>query len=193
MSTRISTAWPTSAAHADLVAQLRDKALIKGDVTLSSGAKAKYLIDAKRVFLTPAGFRVITELVGDQIRKRNATAVGGLTLGADAIACAAVASGEEVKGFFVRKDAKRHGLQRRIEGPELMSSDRCLIVDDVVTSGASTIQAIEVVRAEGLAICGVVSILDRLRGGGPRIEAAAGAPYFALTTIDDVYPERPDR
>jgi len=180
-------------ARSELVAQLREQALVIGDVTLSSGVLARYLIDAKRVILTPPGFWALSALVGAYVREWDATAVGGLTLGADAIACAAVASGESVNGFFVRKDAKQHGLQQLIEGPPLQPSDRCLIVDDVVTSGKSTIQAIRAVQNEGLTICGVVSILDRLAGGGGRIEAAADAPYVALTTIDDVYPERPDR
>ena len=91
----------------------------------------------------------------------------------------------------MRKEAKGHGLQRRIEGPPLTASDRCLVVEDVVTTGGSTLAAIAALKEEGLAICGVVSVLDRLAGGGAAIEAAAGAPYVALTTIDDVYPERP--
>jgi orotate phosphoribosyltransferase len=113
-----------------------------------------------------------------------------MTMGADAVACAALAGGAEVKGFFVRKDAKAHGLQRRIEGPDLDPGDRCLVVEDVVTTGGSTVAAIEALKEAGQEICGVVSVLDRLAGGAATIEAAAGAPYAPLTTIDDVYPER---
>jgi orotate phosphoribosyltransferase len=114
-------------------------------------------------------------------------------MGADAPACAALAGGADVKAFFVRKEAKAHGLQRKIEGPTLDPGERCLIVEDVVTSGGSTVQAIEAVRAEGHDVVGVVSILDRLAGGAARITlASGGAPYEALATIDDVYPERPD-
>jgi orotate phosphoribosyltransferase len=131
------------------------------------------------------------------MRELNATAVGGLTLGADAIACAALVDGpEDVKGFFVRKEPKQHGLQKLIEGPPLESGDRCLIVDDVVTSGASTIKAIDAIKKigqPGITICGVLAVLDRQAGGAERIEKAASAPFVALTTIDDVYPERPDR
>jgi orotate phosphoribosyltransferase len=116
-----------------------------------------------------------------------------MTMGADPVACAALAGGADVKAFFVRKDAKQHGLARRIEGPLLAPEDRCLIVEDVVTTGGSTLRAIEAVQEAGHAIVGVVSVLDRLAGGGARIEAAAGAPYVALATIDDVYPDRPDR
>ncbi len=114
-------------------------------------------------------------------------------MGADPVACSALAAGADVKAFFVRKEAKQHGLARRIEGPPLAGGDRCLVVEDVVSTGGSTLQAIAALQEAGHEICGVVSVLDRLMGGGERIEAAAGAPYVALMTIDDVYPERPDR
>ena len=86
-------------------------------------------------------------------------------MGADAPACAALAGGADVKAFFVRKEVKAHGLQRRIEGPPLEPGERCLVVEDVVTTGGSTVQAIEAVLAEGHVVCGVVAILDRLAGG----------------------------
>jgi orotate phosphoribosyltransferase len=98
-----------------------------------------------------------------------------------------------VKAFFVRKQAKRHGLQRRIEGPPLAPEDRCVVVEDVVTTGGSTLEAIEALREARHEICGVISVLDRLAGGSAAIEREAGAPYLALSTIDDVYPDRPDR
>ena len=181
-------------ARETLIAELREHALVIGEVTLTSGATAQYYVDAKRAILRPAGFAALAELVADYARQWEATAAGGLTMGADAPACAALAGGADVKAFFVRKDVKQHGLQRRIEGPPLAPGERCLIVEDVVTSGGSTVQAIEAVRAEGHDVCGVVAILDRLAGGATAIEqAAGGAPYVALATIDDVYPERPDR
>ena len=123
----------------------------------------------------------------------GATAVGGMTMGADPIACAALAGGADVKAFFVRKEAKAHALGRRIEGPALEPDERCMIVEDVVTTGGSTIAAIEAVRAEGHGICGVLAMCDRLAGGAEAIEQAAQAPFVALTTIDEIYPERPDR
>jgi orotate phosphoribosyltransferase len=175
-----------------LVDELRTHALVIGEVTLTSGRTASYYVDAKRAVLLPAGFRAMGELVADRARAWNATAVGGLTMGADPVACSALAAGAEVKAFFVRKDAKQHGLQRRIEGPLLERGERCLIVEDVVTTGGSTLQAIEAVREAGFEIVGVTAILDRLVGGGDAIREAAGAPYEPLTTIEDVYPERPE-
>ena len=182
-----------AAARERLLAELRAHALVIGEVTLTSGAVAQYLIDAKRAILRRPGFVALGELVAAQAAAWQATAVGGMTMGADPIACAALAGGADVKGFFVRKEAKGHGLARRIEGPLLDAADRCMLVEDVVTTGGSTIRALEAVREERLAVCGVLAVCDRLAGGGEAIEAAAGAPYVALTTIDEVYPQRPDR
>ena len=177
-----------------LISELREHALVIGEVTLTSGRKAQYLIDAKRAILRPNGFRALGQLVAEEARALEVSAVGGITMGADPIACAALAGGADVKAFFVRKERKEHGLQRWIEGPELEPGEACLVVEDVVTTGGSTIAAIERIREEGFGVAGVVSVLDRLAGGGGAIrEAAGGAPYTALATIDEVYPERPDR
>jgi orotate phosphoribosyltransferase len=181
-------------ARSTLLAQLREHALVIGEVTLTSGARADYYVDAKRAILLPEGFAALGVLVAAQVSRWRATAVGGMTMGADPVACAALAAGAPVKAFFVRKDAKAHGLQRRIEGPPLAREDRCVVVEDVVTTGGSTLAAIAALQEAGHEICGVISVLDRLAGGGEAIEhAAPGAPYLALTTIDEIYPERPDR
>ncbi len=183
-----------SDARDRLLAELRAHALVLGEVVLTSGATAQYLVDAKRAILRPAGFAALGELVAEQVRDLGVTAVGGMTMGADPIACAALAGGADVKAFFVRKETKQHGLARRIEGPPLEPGERCLLVEDVVTTGGSTVRAIEAVREEGHEVCGIVAICDRLAGGAANLESAApGVPYRALTTIDDVYPERPDR
>src|SRR6201991_1326543 len=121
-------------ANDTLIAELRKHALVIGEVTLTSGAVAQYYVDAKRAILRPAGFGALAELVAGYARQWEATAVGGLTLGADAPACAALAGGAEVKAFFVRKEAKQHGLQRRIEGPLLAPGDRCMLVEDGITT-----------------------------------------------------------
>jgi orotate phosphoribosyltransferase len=184
---------PSASARERLVAELRAHALVIGEVTLTSGRTAQYYVDAKRAILRPAGFMALGELVAAEARERRATAVGGMTMGADPVACAALAGGADVKAFFVRRERKEHGLQRWVEGPELLPGERCLVVEDVVTTGGSTVAAIERIREEGLEVVGVVSVLDRLAGGAEAIERAAGAPYVPLTTIDDVYPDRPDR
>jgi orotate phosphoribosyltransferase len=182
------------AARQVLIAELRRHALVIGEVTLTSGRTASYYVDAKRAILRPAGFAALAELVAQYARAWEATAVGGLTMGADAPACAALAGGADVKAFFVRKEVKQHGLQRRIEGPPLSPGERCLVVEDVVTTGGSTVQAVEAVRAEGHDVVGVVAVLDRLAGGAQAIATAThDAPYEPLTTIDDVYPDRPDK
>lgn len=176
-----------------LIEQLRAHALVIGEVTLTSGATASYYVDAKRAILRPEGFLALAALVAAYGEDWKATAVGGMTMGADPVACAALAGGLRAKAFFVRKEAKAHGLQRRIEGPPLTAEDRCVVVEDVVTTGGSTLAAIAALGDAGHTICGVISVLDRLAGAGPAIEQAASAPYVALTTIDDVYPERAER
>ncbi len=182
------------AARAALLTSLRDDALLIGEVTLTSGLTAQYYIDVKRAILLPSGFKALSALVAAQADVWGATAVGGMTMGADPIACAALAGGAEVKAFFVRKEVKPHGLSRRVEGPLLTGEDRCMLVEDAVTTGGSTVKAIQALKDEGRQICGVLSICDRLAGGADAIRTAAdGAPYLALTTIDEVYPERPDR
>ena len=190
----MSADQPHVDARERLLRVLREEALVIGEVVLTSGATAQYLVDAKRAILLREGFLALGELVAAQAAEWGATAVGGMTMGADPIACSPLAAGADVKAFFVRKEAKAHGLSRRIEGPQLVGGvDRCMLVEDVVTTGGSTIRALEAVRSEGLEVVGVLAICDRLAGGAEAIRNAAQAPYVALTTIDEVYPERPDR
>ena len=106
-------------AHGRLIEALREHALVLGEVTLTSGLTAQYYVDAKRAILLPGGFLALGELLAERAAQWGATAVGGMTMGADAVTCAALAGGADVKGFFVRKEAKAHGLSRRIEGPLL--------------------------------------------------------------------------
>ena len=178
-----------------LLAELREHALVIGEVTLTSGKTAQYYVDAKRALLRPPAHRAVGELVAAEAGRLDANAVGGMTMGADPIACAAIGApgADGLVAFFVRKDRKEHGLQRWIEGPLLEAGTRCLLVEDVVTTGGSTIKAIERIREEGLEIAGVVSVVDRLAGGAEAIEEAGGTPYLPLVTIDELYPERPDR
>jgi orotate phosphoribosyltransferase len=181
-------------ARETLLAELREHSLVIGEVTLSSGAVAQYYVDARRALLRPAGFLAVGELLAASADEFGATAVGGPATAAIPPACAAIAvpAGRDLSAFFVRGERKEHGLQRWVEGP-VEAGERCLVVEDTVTSGGSTVRALERLREEGLAVAAVIAVVDRLAGGGERIEAAAGAPYRSLVTIDELYPERPDR
>src|SRR4051794_2233200 len=130
------------AARETLIEELRRHALIIGEVTLTSGATAPYYVAAKRAALRPGGSGALAALVAASALEWEATAVGGLPMGADAPACAALAGGADVKAFFVRKQTKEHGLQRQIEGPPLAPGERCLIVEDVVTTGGAANPAV---------------------------------------------------
>ena len=182
------------AAKGTLLAELREHSLVIGEVTLSSGATAQYYVDARRTLMRPGGFRAAGDLIAAAAHELGATAVGGPATAAIPCCCAAVAwvAGDDLAAFFVRGEKKQHGLQRWVEGP-VEAGVKALIVEDTVTTGGSTAKAIERCREEGLEIAGVIAVVDRLAGGAEKIEAAAEAPYRALVTIDELYPERPDR
>lgn len=182
--------------RATLLDELDRHALIHEHVTLSNGAESTYYVDAKRALLQPAGFNAVGPLVVEIARQLGAQAVGGMTIGADPVAFAALAADErnELVAFLVRKQRKAHGMQRWIEGPNLSPGTPCLVVDDVVTTGKSTVDAIERMLESGLQVVGALAVLDRLAGGEKRIEAAMnGAPFTSLLTINDLFPDRPDR
>jgi len=182
------------AARGTLLDELREHSLVIGEVTLSGGARAEYYVDARRALMRPPAFLAAGELIAAAALEAGAEAVGGPVMAAIPLACAAIAvpSGQGLVGFFVRNQRKEHGLQRWVEGA-VEPGARCLVVEDTVTTGRSTAGAIERVREEGLEIAAVLAVVDRLAGGGEKIEALAAAPYRALLTIDQIYPERPDR
>ncbi|MGA7434714.1 MAG: orotate phosphoribosyltransferase [Solirubrobacterales bacterium] len=177
-----------------LIELLREHSLVLGDVTLSSGATASYYVDVRRTVMRPAGLSAVGKLIANHADELGASAVGGPVMAAIPLAAAAISvpEGRGLNGFFVRKERKEHGLQRWVEGAA-EPGDRVLVVEDTVTTGGSTVSAIERLKDEGFEIAGVLGVVDRLAGGAEKISAAAGAPFTALTTIDDVYPERPDR
>lgn len=189
----------TAQTRARLIAALRKEALIIGDVTLASGRRASYYVDVRRAVLLPEVFAEIGVLLGQIATELHASAVGGVPVGAIPVACAALgaaAAGYPTtleRAFIIRGERKQHGLRRSIEGPQLGRGERCLLVEDVVTTGGSTVRVLEQLAGEEIEIAGVVCVLDRLAGGGEAIAAATDAPFRALTTIDEVYPERPDR
>lgn len=187
-------------ARLELARGLAEHALVIGDVVLSSGLPAKYYVDAKRAILRQPWFGVLGQLVAAEAQRLGATAIGGMTMGADPVACAGLAGlgdttpsrGDRAadKAFFVRKESKAHGLQRRVEGPLLTAEDRLLVVEDVTTTGGSTIKALDALAEDGRTVVGVLTVLDRLAGGAEAIEQHAGVPLTALVTIDEIYAER---
>jgi len=139
------------AAKRTLLAELREHSLILGEVTLASGATARYYVDARRALLRPVGFLAAGELIAAAAAEVGATAVGGPATAAIPPACAALAvpAGAGLVGFFVRGERKEHGLQRWVEGP-VERGARCLVVEDTVTTGGSTARAIERIAEQGL-------------------------------------------
>src|SRR3954449_7375251 len=136
-------------ARETLLGQLREHALVIGDVTLSSGQQASYYVDARRALLQPEGFLAAGRLIAAAAREAGADAVGGPVMAAIPLACAAIAvpGGADLVGFFVRKEGKAHGLQRLVEGP-VEAGAKVLVVEDTVTTGGSTIAAIEQIRSQ---------------------------------------------
>ncbi|MCD6281858.1 MAG: orotate phosphoribosyltransferase [Deltaproteobacteria bacterium] len=162
---------------------LRD-ALRRGNFVLSSGKKSDLYVDLRMVTLNPEGAYLIGSIIFDIIRDREVDAVGGMTLGADPIAVAtslvAFSAGRHLYSFIVRKEQKKHGTQRWIEGP-VKPGHRVVIVEDVITTGASTEKAIDRVVDEGLVVDMVVAVFDRMEGGRARIE---GLGYKIETLYD---------
>ena len=175
-------------ARDELREQIVDKAVVHGHVVLSSGLEADYYIDLRRVTLdgiaAPLVGLVMLELTADL----EYDAVGGLTLGADPVAGAmlhaAAPRGRSLDAFVVRKAGKAHGLQRRIEGPEV-AGRRVLAVDDTSTTGASVLTAVEALREAGAHVVGVAVIVDRATGARERIEAE-GLPYLAAYDLAEL-------
>jgi len=176
-----------------LIALVREKALKFGEFTLASGKKASYYLDGKQVTLDSAGAKLIAEGILDLIGTSLPKAVGGMAIGADPITAAVITvagiRGLPLKGILVRKEAKGHGTQKFIEGP-VSPGDDVVIVEDVVTTGGSSLEAIERVEAFGLKVKSVVAIIDRLEGGEQAF-AARGYKFSSLLTIRDFGIEPP--
>jgi orotate phosphoribosyltransferase len=173
-----------------LIALLERDALRRGTFTLASGRSSHYYVDGRKLTLSSEGAVLIGAGVLEQIaRRRDVTAVGGLTLGADPIVGAALALAPgaglgHLRGFLVRKQAKTHGTGNLVEGP-LEPGSTVAIVDDVATTGGSSLQAAVAVQAMGCKVAVVIAVLDRLEGADAAF-AARGLPFHALLTIRDL-------
>lgn len=168
-----------------LMTLVRDRALKFGDFTLASGKKSSYYLDGKQVTLSAEGLRQISYGLLDLLAGVEFTGFGGMSIGADPIVggvlVAAASRDLPLQGFMVRKEAKGHGTQRFIEGP-VQPGDRVVIVDDVVTTGGSALQAVDRVEEFGCKVVHAVGIIDRLQGGRAAFDAR-GIPFSALLTI----------
>jgi orotate phosphoribosyltransferase len=169
-----------------LIELLKRRSIRTGDFVLSSGKRSSYYIDARLTTMSAEGLQVIGRLGLEAIRSAGwqPAAVGGLTMGADpvayAIAAASVNAPPIVDGFSVRKEAKGHGAKRRIEG-NFAAGMPVVVIEDVITTGGSAIQAIEAVKGEGGVVLGVLAIVDRDEGGRSAIEES-GVRVVVLTT-----------
>jgi orotate phosphoribosyltransferase len=177
-----------------LIALVRQKALKFGEFTLASGKKATYYLDGKQVTLDPTGARLVAEGILDLLAAGPLpAAVGGMSIGADPITAAVVTMsavrGTPLLGFMVRKESKGHGTNQFLEGP-VTPGQTAVIVEDVVTTGGSSLKAIERAESFGLKIVGVVAIIDRMEGGAQAF-AKRGYPLTSLLTIRDFGIEPP--
>jgi orotate phosphoribosyltransferase len=172
-------------ARTELAALVRSLAVVPGEVVLSSGARASYYVDLRRVTLHHRAAPLIGRLMRELTADWAFDAVGGMTMGADPVALAMLhAGGPAMDAFVVRKAAKAHGMQRRIEGPDV-TGRRVLCVEDTSTTGASPLAAVAALRADGAEVVGVATVMDRDTGAAAAI-AAEGLEYRFLLGLADV-------
>jgi len=179
-------------ARSELLRLLAHKSFKLGEFRLSSGASSDYYVDCRTTTLDARGAQLTGQVFWDEIRQRGwkPQAVGGLTMGADPIVSAIAVTSGELSGFLVRKSEKQHGTGQRIEGFQQKFA-KVVIVDDVCTTGGSTIQAIEAAREFGFEIVGVMCLVEREEAGGRvKVETAASpAPFVSIFTAQDVRKE----
>jgi orotate phosphoribosyltransferase len=178
-----------SSARQELLRLLATKSFRLGEFKLSSGGQSDYYIDCRTTTLDARGAQLTGQVFLEEIRERGwrPRAIGGLTMGADPVVVAVAVTSAEIHGFLIRKAEKQHGTGQRIEGFREKGA-RVVIVDDVCTTGASTIQAIQAAREFGFEIAGVMCLVEREEAKGrPSVEkAAAPAPFISIFTATDV-------
>jgi len=173
-------------AREELLKLIGERAVVHGKVVLSSGREADYYVDLRRITLDGQAAPLVGQVMLDATAHLDYDAVGGLTLGADPVAAAmlhaAAGQGRTLDAFVVRKEGKAHGLQRRIEGPDV-AGRRVLAVEDTSTTGGSVMTAVQALREAGAEVVGVAVIVER--GARPAI-AAEGLPYIAAYELADL-------
>jgi orotate phosphoribosyltransferase len=179
-------------ARQELLRLLSTKSFRLGQFKLSSGATSDYYIDCRTTTLDARGSQLTGQVFLEEIRRRGwkPEAIGGLTLGADPLVVSVAVTSGELHGFLVRKAEKQHGMGQRIEGFQRKGA-RVVIVDDVCTTGASTVQAIEAAREFGFDVVGAMCLVEREEARGrPSVEKAASpAPFVSIFTAQDVRKE----
>ncbi len=170
-----------------LIDVFRERALKFGDFTLASGKKATYYLDGKQVTLHSTGLRLISQGFLDLLKNTAFDAIGGMSIGADPLVAGALTvaaeQGRDYAGFLVRKEPKGHGTQRYIEGP-VQSGMKVVLLEDVVTTGGSSLLAAERARDFGMEVVLVAAVVDRMEGGRAAF-AAQGIAFESLLTIED--------
>ena len=170
----------------ELIEQIKQKAVVHGKVILSSGKEADYYVDLRRVTLDAVAAPLVGQAMLEATKEFDYEAVGGLTLGADPVAIAmmheAKKQGRILNSFVVRKEGKAHGLQRRIEGPDVKGK-RVLAVEDTSTTGGSVLTAVEALNEAGAIVVGVAVVVDR--GAGKKIEDA-GLKYVSVVSLQEL-------
>src|SRR5882724_8051900 len=177
-----------ASARQELLRLLASRSFRLGQFRLSSGGTSDYYIDCRTTTLAAKGARLTGQVVLDEIRNRGwkPRAIGGLTMGADPIVVAVSVASGDVDGFLVRKAEKQHGTGRRIEGFQEKGA-RAVMVDDVCTTGSSTVQAIEAAREFGFQVVGAMCLVERQEGGRRNVEkAVAPVPFVSIFTATDV-------
>ena len=170
---------------ARLAELVKELAVVHGKVTLSSGKEANYYVDLRRATLHHEASRLIGALLRELTADWDFAAVGGLTLGADPVATSVMhADGRDIDAFVVRKEAKKHGMQRRIEGTDV-EGKKVLVVEDTTTTGNSPLTAVAALREAGASVVGVATVVDRETGAGDVI-AAEGLEYRSLLGLGDL-------
>lgn len=171
--------------RSELAELVRKLSVVHGRVTLSSGKEADYYVDLRRATLHHRAAALIGRLIRELTEDWQYASVGGLTLGADPVATAVMhAPGRPIDAFVVRKSVKTHGMQRLIEGPDIVGR-RVLVVEDTSTTGASALTAVRAVRDAGGEVAGVTTVVDRATGAAEAIEAE-GLPYRSVLGLADL-------
>ena len=171
----------------ELLGLIKEKAVVRGERTLASGKTSNFYIDGKQVTLDPQGILITSKVILSMLHGAHVDAIGGPTLGADPIAAGvsllSSQTGNPIKAFIVRKDAKQHGMQKMIEGPIIKEGDRVVMVEDVITTGGSVLKAIQEVEKLKAKVIRIICLVDRNEGAVQTLAPYNYTPIFELKEL----------